>query len=150
MQPYKEWLAFFHNIKNKQYLSSLFVTYICADDFVQTSPLPILGNNENQTFQISIECNHEEFDTRMIFHASQQKTNVAVCLKDEDLLALVVFVYAPNKINEKQVMKTESNKFINIRKIVQYLGTDLASKHPEIYAAIGRDTTSFFTCCCEN
>ena len=101
MQPNKEWLAFFHNIKNKQYLSSLFVTYICADDFVQPSPLPILGNNENQTFQISIECNHEEFDTRMIFHALQQKANVVVCLKDEDLLALVVFVYAPNKINEK-------------------------------------------------
>ena len=47
-------------------------------------------------------------------------------------------------------MKIESNKFINIRKIVQYLGTDLASKLPQIYAATGRDTTSFFTFCCEN
>ena len=28
-------LAFFHNIKNKQHLFSLFVTYLCADDFVQ-------------------------------------------------------------------------------------------------------------------
>ena len=40
-------------------------------------------------------------------------------------------------------MKIESNKFINIQKIVQYLGTDLASKLPQIYAATGRDTTSF-------
>ena len=101
MQPYKERLAFFHSIKNKQYLSSLFVTYICAVDFVQPSPLPILGNNKNQTFQISVECNHKEFDTRMIFHALQQKTNVVVCSKDEDLLVLVVFVYATNKINGK-------------------------------------------------
>ena len=33
----KEWLAFFHNIKNKQHLLNLFVTYLCADDFVQSS-----------------------------------------------------------------------------------------------------------------
>ena len=28
-------LTFFHDIKNKQYLFSLFVTYLCADNFVQ-------------------------------------------------------------------------------------------------------------------
>ena len=28
-------LTFFHNIKNKQHLFSLFVTYLCADDFAQ-------------------------------------------------------------------------------------------------------------------
>ena len=33
----KERLAFFHNIKNKQYLLNLFVTYLCADDFVKSS-----------------------------------------------------------------------------------------------------------------
>ena len=67
------------NIKNKQHLLSLFVTYLCADDFVQSSPLPILVNNENEIFKILFECIHEETDTRMIFHALQQKANVAVC-----------------------------------------------------------------------
>ena len=33
----KERLAFFHNIKNKQHLLNLFVTYLCADDFVKSS-----------------------------------------------------------------------------------------------------------------
>ena len=33
----KEWLAFFHNIKNKQDLLNLFVNYLCAYDFVQSS-----------------------------------------------------------------------------------------------------------------
>ena len=75
----KEWLAFFHNIKNKQHLLSLFVTYLCADDFAQASPLPVLVNNENETFKIPFECNHAESDTGMIFHALQQKTNVVVC-----------------------------------------------------------------------
>ena len=33
----------------------------------------------------------------------------------------MVFAYALNKINEKQVMKIESRKCINISKIVEYL-----------------------------
>ena len=73
----KEWLAFFHNIKNKQHL--------CGNDFVQSSTLPILVNNKNETFKISssvtkvFDCNHKEVDTRMIFPVLQQKTNIAVC-----------------------------------------------------------------------
>ena len=139
----------FHNIKNKQHLLNVFVTYLCADDFVQISPLPILVNNENIIFKISssatkaFECNHEEGDTRIIiFHALQQKTNVVVCSKDTDVLVLIVFAYALNKINEKQVMKIESRKCINIRKIVEYLGIDVATKLPQIHAVTRRDTIS--------
>ena len=72
----KEWLAFFHNIKNRQRLFSLFVTYLCADDFVQSRPLPILVHNENETLKTLFECNHEEVDTGKIFHVLQQKSNV--------------------------------------------------------------------------
>ena len=35
-------LAFFHNIKKKQHLLSLFVNYLCADNVLQPIPLPIL------------------------------------------------------------------------------------------------------------
>ena len=35
----------------------------------------------------------------MIFHALQQKANVAVCSKHTDVLVLMVLVYALNKIN---------------------------------------------------
>ena len=107
MQPNKERSTFFHNIKNKQHLLNLFVTYLCAHEFVQSGPLSILGNRENEIFKISssvtkvFECNHEEGNTRIIFHVLQQKTNVAVYLKDADVLVLVVFAYALNKINEK-------------------------------------------------
>ena len=40
-------------------------------------------------------------------------------------------------------MKIESRKNINIRKIVEYLGTNLAANLPQIYAVTGFDTTSF-------
>ena len=47
------------------------------------------------------ESNHEEANTIMIFHTLQQKTNAAVCSKDTCVLALKVFAYALNKVNEK-------------------------------------------------
>ena len=40
-------------------------------------------------------------------------------------------------------MKIESIKFINIQKIVEYLGTDVATKLPQIHTATGHNTTSF-------
>ena len=69
--------------------------------------LPILVDNKNEIFEISssvkkfFKCNHEEGNTRIIFHALQQKKNVAVCSKDTDVLVLMLFAYALNKTNEK-------------------------------------------------
>ena len=53
-------LSFFHNIKNKQHLFSLLVTYLSADGFAQSSPLSILVNSANDTLKISFEYNHKE------------------------------------------------------------------------------------------
>ena len=102
----KEWLAFFHNIKNKQQLLNSFVTYLCTDDFVKSIPLPTLTNSENKIFKVSssvtkvFEYNHKEDDTRTIFHGLLQKSNLVVCSKDTDVLVLMVFAYTLNKINE--------------------------------------------------
>ena len=51
----KEWLAFFHNFKNKQCLFGLFATYICGNGFVPLCPLPILVNKEmkNSKFHLN-------------------------------------------------------------------------------------------------
>ena len=40
---------FFHNIKNKQHLFSLFVNFLRADDFLNERSLPVLVSNENET-----------------------------------------------------------------------------------------------------
>ena len=61
----------------KQNLLNLFVTYLSADDFVQSSPFSILVKNKNEIFKILInvtkvfEYNHEKADARMIFRALQ-------------------------------------------------------------------------------
>ena len=141
----EEWLAFFHNIKNKQHFLNLLVTYLSADDFVKLNLFSTLANNENKIFKISssvkkvFECNHEEHNTRIIFQALQQMADVVVCLKDTDVLVLLVFAYALTEINGMQVMKIESRKYINIRKIVQYLANDVATKLPQVHAVTGCD-----------
>ena len=43
-------------------------------------------------------------------------------------VVLMVFAYALNEINEKWVMKIETNKLMCIRKNVEYLGTNVSIK----------------------
>ena len=40
-------------------------------------------------------------------------------------------------------MKIESRKCVNIRRILEYLGTDVATKLLQIHIVTGCDTTSF-------
>ena len=73
----KEWLTFIHNIKDNQYLFTLFLTFLCHE-----SMWAILVDNEHETFKTSsnvkmvFDCNYKETDSRMIFHALQQRTNL--------------------------------------------------------------------------
>ena len=113
------------------------------------SPLSILVNNENEIFKIPIsatkifEFNHKKDDTRMIFHALQQKTNVVVCPKDMYVPVMMVFAYGLNEIKETKVMKIESRKSINIRKFEEFLGTDIAANLSQIHSVTGFQSTSF-------
>ena len=78
--------------------------------------LPILVNNKNETFKISsgvtkvFDWNQKEANARMIFHVLQQKKDIAVCSKDMEVVVLMVFAYALTEINEKWVIKVETNK----------------------------------------
>ena len=53
------------------------------------------------------------------------------------------FAYALTEINEKWVMKVETNKLISIRKNLEYLGTNVSIKFPQIHTVAGCDATSF-------
>ena len=132
----KEQLAFFHNIKNKQHL--------CGNDFVQSSTLPMLVNNRNETFKISsgvtkvFDWNQKESNARIIFHVLQQKKDIAVCSKDMEVVVLMVFAYALTEINEKWVIKVETNK-----EKCRIIETNVSIKFPQIHKVTGCDTTSF-------
>ena len=102
-------------------------TYLCYDGFAKSSPLTrkvkhskiqrVSRRFVNTRKFFLNECSHKGSDTG-IFHALQQKENVKICSKYTDVFLLVVFAYSVNKTNDKRVTKVDSNKFINIRKIV--------------------------------
>ena len=47
------------------------------------------------------------------------------------------------KLMRMRVIKVEANELISIRKNVEYLGTDISAKFPQIHTVIECDTTSF-------
>ena len=53
----------------------------------------------------------------------------------------MVFAYALNEINEKWVMKIETNKLMSIRKNVEYFENDVSTKFFQIHTVTGCDTT---------
>ena len=58
-------------------------------------------------------------------------------------VVLMVFAYTLNEINENCVMKIETNKLMSIRKNVEYLGTNISIKFPQVNTVTGCDKTSF-------
>ena len=62
----------------------------------------------------------------------------------------MVFAYDLNEINEKWVMKIETNKLISIRKNVEYLGNGVSTKFPQIHTVTGCEITSFLHCVGKN
>ena len=64
-------------------------------------------------------------------------------------VVLMVFAYGLNEINEKWVMKIETNKLMSIRKNLGYLGND-SRKFPQIHTVTGCDTTSLLHCVGKN
>ena len=90
------------------------------------------------------KCNHEEADTRLNLHACLQDTNVVVVAKDTDVFVLMVYAYCVQKPAHKWYMKIDHDKYVDIDKVVDYLGEEIATKLSEIHALTGCDTTSSF------
>ena len=106
--------------------------------------MPILVNNKNETFKISnsvtkiFDWNQKESNARIIFHVLQQKKDIAVCSKDMEVVVLMVFAYALTEINEKWVIKVETNK-----EKCRIIGNNVSIKFTQIHKVTGCDTTSF-------
>ena len=69
----KEWLAFFHNIENKQDLLNLFVSYLSADDFVKSRLLPTLAKDKDEILKSQVV-------SQRFLNATTKKTNNFPCI----------------------------------------------------------------------
>ena len=145
------WNSFFHNIDNKRDLIKLASKFYQSPEGRQMLSLPLTFTDGDRTLEITrfrsierFQCNQEEADTRLILHASLQDTNVVVVAKDTDILLLLVHAYNKLKPSNKWFMKIDRERYVDIFKVAEYLGCEIASYLPQIHAITGCDTTSFF------
>ena len=108
LQP-DAWKSFFNNIDNKKNLINLLVAYLRSDSFSNQIRIPVIVSDDKNTWKITTEfpeiifkSNHEEADTRIILHALQEDTKVAVVSKDRFFNLVSIFV-CKVQTNERKV-----------------------------------------------
>ena len=90
-------------------------------------------------------CNHHEADTRRIAHTLRADAPVVVVASDTDILILLVYSYNKfMKDTSRQVqMKIDSERFVNIKTIVDNIPVDAINCLPAYHSITGCDTTSY-------
>ena len=145
-----EWRLALSNNETKQSLFLLLTNYVCSGK--AHLPYITMINDVDQTWMIDSKdqnisklfiCNHEEADTRMIYHASLQGANsVVISANDSDVFFLGTYACALDK-NRKWYFNYQSCSFADLRRIADLLG-DSALQLPAFHSLTGCDTTSYF------
>ena len=144
-----DWHSALSNSTTKRSLYSLFVKYLKSG----TAPLihPTIVNDEDDTYMIATSgnvtelfvCNHEEADTRMIYHASlQESKNVVLVANDSDVLFLGGYACALDK-SRNWFYNYEAGTYADLAKFAEYYG-DSCLYLPMFHSITGCDTTSYF------
>ena len=133
--------------KKSMYL--LFVNYLKSGN--APISLPTVVNDEDITWEIHpsgehtqiFVCNHEEADTRMIYHATLQgKNDVVIVANDTDVLFLGAYACALDE-SKKWFVNYEYKTFADLAKFAIFYG-DLTLNLPMFHSITGCDTTSYF------
>lgn len=103
-----------------------------------------------------MKCNHEEADTRIIFHLTNSlNKNRTVVIKsdDTDVLVLLLYYYWNNEIMKTCeifmetghiVNNVNKKKYIPVHQIAENLGKPVSDSLPAFHCLTGCDTTSSF------
>ncbi|RUM44803.1 MAG: hypothetical protein DSY80_04015 [Desulfocapsa sp.] len=100
-----------------------------------------------------LKCQHEEADTRMIFHlyhiANNENECISVRCNDTDVLILLLYhfnhiICKPHIWMDIGLSSNNTRRFINIRQLVDAMGSNLIDALPGFHAFTGSDTTAAF------
>ncbi|CAB4039745.1 Hypothetical predicted protein [Paramuricea clavata] len=91
------------------------------------------------------KSNHEEADTRLIFMRVFKIRMWWSLQRIQMYSVLMVYEYCVQKTAHKWYMKIDHDKYVDIGKVADYLGEEIATKLPDIHALAGCDSMpSFF------
>ena len=151
MMGSKDFQQFMHNKENKDELIKRFNDFVEHPEARNHLKVPLTINDRNITKRITrgdvdvtVECNHEEADTRVVLHAFNSEGPVIVKAKDTNILTLMMYAYALKKPEAIWCMQIDHNKFVNVGKIAQFLDESTCLQLPAFHSLTGCDTTSYF------
>ena len=106
---------------------------------------------EKEAYKISLTrvqnlspCNHEEADTRIMYHCTLEDKPAVVIASDTDILVLMVHVFASRLPDHGWFLQTKKNQLVNVSKIYDYIGNAVAITLPAMFVLTGCDTVSYF------
>lgn len=152
------------NIKFKEALVAFLTEYWCNNSvasFLHNKKVYITNKDQCFSYQIvndsiiktveqDFACNHEEADTRIIYHLSKLENNSKVMIKASDTDILVIILGNIHKLASLEIyLSTIGSKpniinFINCTKLATTLGDLVCRALPGFHAYTGCDYTASF------
>lgn len=106
------------------------------------------GNRVIKTEEKDLECQHEEADTRIIFHMGKVHPNSTILVKATDTDVLVIILGNIHKFPNAQIWLLGTSKkeqtYTDCTKLASVLGHTLCLSLPAFHAFTGSDYTSAF------
>lgn len=100
--------------------------------------------------ETEFECNHEEADTRLIFHMSKLRINSKMVVEASDTDVLIILLGNIHKLKHSEIWLTSATSnlkdvsCVNCTSLSQNLGQDLCLALPGFHAFTGSDYTACF------
>ena len=124
----EDWTRALSNSDTKRSLLSTFCRHVLSGE----APLdfPTIINDVDTTWMIDpssndvtelFSCNHEEADTRMIYHASLQEGPVVISANDSDVFILAAYACALDETRQ-WYFHYQNNSYCNLSKVASSLG----------------------------
>ena len=146
-----DWTKCFKNNDNKNDLLHQISEFLKEVDVRNQLQIPVRINDMFDTIEVTTEscatlftCNHEEADTRMIYHALREDIPIVIVSKDTDVLLLMIYAFSKHRPSSEWYMKISDERLIKISTIVNYLGLSISLVLPQYHVITGCDTTSYF------
>ena len=139
-------MKFFNNIENKTDLLKMVVTFFTLPEVIRRLETPLITNDKDTTLMITehsvskfvfVQSRKSGFP---VIHATESDTEVVVVLKDTDVFVLLVYAYAKLEPSHHWFMKIDTERFVNIKVVVNHFVENICLKLPHIHAITGCDT----------
>ena len=105
---------------------------------------------ESKCYKLSeddVECmpylTHEEADSKIIYRTQAEDTPVVVWAKDTDIFVLLVYARSQTNPQSPWILQIDKQQFVDIKKVYDYVGYEVASVLPQFHAITGSDSTSY-------